>query len=217
MSSSFRLKDFGRRISLDAATTWLRRNGWTIVPDERGSLLCQGPLDDADNPITCRLPCDEGYADFELRLEDLIVTLSQLEERPAVEIITEMAALVTADQEKPISSPLSIDDLIGLIERSTGSKLSAKRRQQIVDDLGTILTNVEIAARQVSAIDELAMVGETALAIVYLAKRLSPSSDTKIQLWEICSCDYRETMTTQAEWHQKMLSRKRRPTQITQP
>ena len=65
MSGSFHLKDFARRISLDAATTWLIRNGWTITSDDHGGLLCQGPPDDAGNPITRRLPRDAGYADYD--------------------------------------------------------------------------------------------------------------------------------------------------------
>ena len=188
MSGSFHLKDFARRISLDAATTWLIRNGWTITSDDHGGLLCQGPPDDAGNPITRRLPRDAGYADYELRLEDLIATLSKIEERPAIEILTEMAALDTTEEEKPISSPPSIDDLIGIIESSTGGKLSAMQRQQIVDDLIPILANVEVAAGQAPEIDELAMVGAVAQAIAYMAKRLPVSADTKLKLWEICSC-----------------------------
>jgi hypothetical protein len=187
MSGSFHLKDFSQRISLDAATTWLSRNGWAVTSDDCGGLLCQGPPDDAGNPITCRLPCEEGYADYELRLEDLIATLSKVEERPAIEIVTEMAAL-DATEEKPISVPPTLEELVGVIERSTGGELSTAQRQQIVDDLIPILANLEIAARQAPDVDELAMVGAVAQTIVYLAKRLPMSTDAKLKLWEICSC-----------------------------
>jgi hypothetical protein len=90
MSNRFGLNDFGRRIPLQSVTAWLTRNGWSVVSDNRGGLLCKGPPDDKGNPITCTLPEYESYRDYELRLEDLIATVTVIQERPAIEIVNEM-------------------------------------------------------------------------------------------------------------------------------
>ena len=139
MSNRFSLKDFGRRVPLQSVTEWLTRNGWSVIPDNRGGLLCKGPSDDDGKPITCTLPEDESFRDYELRLEDLIATVAIIEERPAVEIVNEMTVSTTPAGQQSTSAPTTIDDLISIVEQSVGIGLSEERRQRLVNELTPIL------------------------------------------------------------------------------
>lgn len=101
MSLRFRVKEIGRPIWLREALPYLDARGWKRR-DERGLIVCEGPADDAGDPIVAFVPNDETCPDYPLRIEDLISILSTLEERPAAEIANEMAeAHASALDESP--------------------------------------------------------------------------------------------------------------------
>jgi len=185
MSGRFSLKDFGSRIPIDSVIEWLRRAEWSVKPDGKDGLLCAGPLDDHKKPITRTLPKNENYADYELRLEDLIATLATVLERPAIEIVHEMASPM-----KPVgevsSGPFAVEALITVVEGATGSGLSGEQRQEIVRELTPALRNAELAADVAGPFG-----GNTIRAVALLAARLAelvPSGEAaKLALWRICS------------------------------
>ena len=101
MSRHFRVKEFGRPISLRQALSYLGSRGWR-TRNELGLIVCEGPADDAGKPITAFVPNDETCPDYPLRLEDLIFVLSTLEERSAAEIASEMAELRVFEPVNPL-------------------------------------------------------------------------------------------------------------------
>jgi hypothetical protein len=186
MSTRFSLKDFGPIIRLNSVTEWLRRTGWSVKADGKGGLLCEGPLDDDGNPITRILPQYESYGDYELRLEDLIATLAIIEERPASEIIREMACTTVPVEEEPTYAPPTVEELIAIVEGSIGSGLPEEQLRAIVPELTPILGSAELAASQTIVSDAFAT-QEAALVAVRLAKHLPRVEGAKLVLWRMCS------------------------------
>jgi hypothetical protein len=71
--------------------SYLLQRGWTPQPYPRPELLVfAGPLDDDGEPMIQVLPSDEKMADYPMRLEELIGVLGELEERYAVDVLSDI-------------------------------------------------------------------------------------------------------------------------------
>ena len=70
---------------------YLLNRAWRLQPYPRPELLVfEGPTDDDGQPIIQVLPSSEQMRDFPLRVEELIATLSILEDRPAPDILSDI-------------------------------------------------------------------------------------------------------------------------------
>lgn len=71
--------------------SYLLGRGWHPQPYPRSELLVfEGPTDDDGQPIVLVLPSSEQMRDFSLRVEELIVALSILEDRPPRDILSDI-------------------------------------------------------------------------------------------------------------------------------
>ena len=81
------------RVSVDQVRTYLSCHGWHLQPFPGPELLVfSGPTDDAGEPIIQVLPSSERLRDYRMRVEGLIGALSVIENRPAVDILTDILA-----------------------------------------------------------------------------------------------------------------------------
>lgn len=185
MSTRFRSREFGR-LPVSSVAEWLRRAGWSVKADGKGGLLCEGPLDDDGNPVTRTLPHDESYGDYDLRLEDLVATLAVLEERPALQIILEMAAVRAGGQVVPPRIPLGASDLMEILRQSHGGVLSDEQWRGLDRALPPPLENAVLVASQART-----FAGNTIEAVAVVAVRLAhllPVIElTKLAPWRVCS------------------------------
>ncbi len=69
---------------------YMLRHGWKLQPYPRPNLLVFGGMNDDGKPIVQILPSSEKLLDYQVRLEELIRSLSVLEQRPTVEILDEL-------------------------------------------------------------------------------------------------------------------------------
>ncbi len=66
---------------------YLLARGWRVRPFPKQELIYfEGPLDDEGRPIIQLVPSSEQLSDYPYRVQELISTLSAIEERPEVEI-----------------------------------------------------------------------------------------------------------------------------------
>jgi hypothetical protein len=71
--------------------SYLLSRGWRPQPYPKPELLVfEGPADDDGRPIVQVLPSSEQMRDFPLRVEELIASLSILEDRPAPAILSDI-------------------------------------------------------------------------------------------------------------------------------
>ncbi len=81
------------RVTVDEVRTYLQNRGWRSQPFPGPELLVfEGPRDDDGAPIIQVLPSSERLKDYRMRVENLIGALSVIEERPAVDVLTDMLA-----------------------------------------------------------------------------------------------------------------------------
>jgi hypothetical protein len=170
VSRRFRVKEFGRPISLRQALSYLDSRGWTTRND-RGLIACEGSADDAGKPIIAFIPNDETCPDYPLRLEDLIFVLSTLEERPAAEIANEMAEASEPTAEKRRSQT---DDLIHILKQHVRGGQSAGLAQQLAKQLRVLAENVEL-----TLIAGNASFQGAALFLAGCARILSPANEPR--------------------------------------
>lgn len=86
------------RVRVDDVRAYLEAHGWVQKPYPRPELLVfEGPLDDGGEPIVQVLPSSERLADYRLRVEELIASLSVLEDRPAVEVLGDLLSAILAN------------------------------------------------------------------------------------------------------------------------
>ena len=81
-------------VTVAGAKAYLLDHGWCPRPFPRPEVLVfEGPLADDGTPIVLILPGSDIFVDYRMRMEELIGALGAIENRPAVEILTEMLAL----------------------------------------------------------------------------------------------------------------------------
>ena len=169
MTGRFTLKDLGQTIPLRAVREYLAQQAWRVLEDG-ARLACQGPPDDEGRPIVHYLPPDESYADYPLRLEDLISTLSVLTERPAVEIAAEMARF---------------DDLAAELSRGGVEVTPGLDRQHVLDEL-RVLEDGALAAFHDSTADDIIPWAQIALLAVRFVRLVKVNHASRVLLWRRC-------------------------------
>lgn len=103
-------------------------------------IRCEGPEDDAGEPVVAFIPSDETLRDFQLRLEDLIVLLSELEERPAVVVANDIAS-VHPHEESIRPTPIGFVDVLKKhIRRGQTERIA----EQYLRTLVVLAENVEL-------------------------------------------------------------------------
>jgi hypothetical protein len=142
VTQRFRLQDFGPPAPLPAVLAYLSRQGWRTC-QEGPVIRCEGPPDDEGRPVVLFLPAAEAYVDYPLRLEDLIGVLAVIEERPAVEIIREMAEPLPAIAGAGGSLAEAILDEF---QRSAPGVFSHAEVQRLAEQMTPALMNVEMDA-----------------------------------------------------------------------
>ena len=168
----FRLKDFGRSISLAEVVAYLTSQGWKTHPN-RMLIVCEGPLDDAGLPIIAFVPADESSPDYSLRIEDLIFTLSTLEERPAIEIAKGMTeAIEHGDEEfQPLSDRVTL-----ILERHVRRDRSEGEARLLAERIIPLLQYVELGEQSLQ---------EAALFLAGCARILENEPESKLLLWRL--------------------------------
>ncbi len=104
-------------------------------------IRCEGPEDDAGEPIVAFIPSDDTLRDFPLRLEDLIILLSELEERPAVVVANDMATVHPRDETIP---PTRIG-FVDILKLHVHSGQTGRIGEQCSRTLVALAENVELA------------------------------------------------------------------------
>lgn len=140
MKARFRLSEFGKAISLSQTISYLDSNGWKIHVNEK-PIRCEGPEDDAGKPIVAFIPSDDTLRDFPLRLEDLIMLLSELEERPAVVVANEIASIHRRDK----TIPPTLTGFIDILKIHVRTGQTGRTGEQYSGALVALAENVELA------------------------------------------------------------------------
>ena len=81
-----------QEISPAKLTEYLEYKGWTKEREAEG-IASIWSLIKTNKRITLLLPLNKEFADFEIKVEELLLTLSKVEERPEVEILKALANL----------------------------------------------------------------------------------------------------------------------------
>lgn len=138
-------------------------------------IRCEGPEDDAGEPIVAFIPSDDTLRDFPLRLEDLIILLSELEERPAAMVANDMASVHPRD--KTITPTLL--GFVDILKIHVRSRQTERIREQYSRTLVSLAENVELA---------LGGGGKTmavALLLVTCAKMHTEFEEPRLLLWRL--------------------------------
>jgi len=181
MMGRFTLRDLGQRVSLRAVREYLAHHAWHIR-EESQRLVCEGPPDDSGRPIVQFLPAEESYADYPLRLEDLISALSVLEDRPAVEIAAEMACY---HEPPPPSADSLAEELIAELSRNGLQWARGKNLQQVIDEIRPLVVSAELTIRQ-HPLYALATRQEAALLAARFVRLVTVNRASQMLLWWLC-------------------------------
>jgi len=85
-------------VTVGNVQAYLENRAWRLQSFPGPELLVfEGPKDDDGEPIIQVLPSSERLRDYRMRLENLIGALSVIEDRPAVDILTDMLASTQAN------------------------------------------------------------------------------------------------------------------------
>ena len=194
MNGRFSLRDFGQTIHLEDVVRYLTEREWKMKRDEeRGRIWFEGPEDDAGAPILQYLPASEEYADYLLRVEDLIAALTVIEERPAIEILTEMVSGAQRDgQSGQPANAIGVrftESVPEIIEKScvAARVISVDDARELVEELQPLLANAELAIEQqrVESPYVFEVKQQAALVVARIAKRLRPCGESKLLLWRV--------------------------------
>lgn len=140
MKEGFRLSEFGKTISLSQTISYLGSTGWKVHTNEI-PIRCEGPEDDAGEPIIAFIPSDETLRDYPLRLEDLILLLSDLEERPAILVAYDMASVRPRDK----TTPPTLSCFVDILKLHVRSGQTERIGEQYSRTLVSLAENVELA------------------------------------------------------------------------
>jgi len=176
----FSLKDLGQYISLQAALEYLARRNWTVRRDGP-RIICEGPLDDNQQPIVKFLPAEESFADYPLRLEELIATLSLLEERPALKIACDMAEDVEIGHTATDSL---MDAILEELKRNQEYLLPGQDIQRVIDELRPLIAGAEHETQQ-QPISAWSARQQAALLASRFAKLIVNSPNSQWIIWRL--------------------------------
>ena len=177
MTGRFSLRDLGQPPLHEAVMEYLRAHGWR-TQQEGQHVRCEGPPDDEGQPIVQFLPKSERYADYPLRLEDLISVLSVIEERPAMEIVREMVVSTPATAATGGSLTEAILDEL---QRSARGVLSDDERQRLTEELSTVLVKAELETEGIMNVSSRA-----AWLVSRLARGLPDNARSQVLFGRLC-------------------------------
>lgn len=102
------------RVSVDNVRAYLEDRGWRLQAFPGPELLVfEGPNDDDGKPILQVVPSSERFKDYRMRVENLIGALSVIEDRPAVDILTDMVASSSANGVVKQSAQNGVNAVMG--------------------------------------------------------------------------------------------------------
>src|SRR4051812_46828694 len=82
-----------KTVKLADIRAYLARTGWRMQPYPRPeTLVFAGPPANDGEPILVVLPSSDQATDYPLRLLEVVTTLADLEDRPAVEVLSDVLA-----------------------------------------------------------------------------------------------------------------------------
>lgn len=191
MSGRFSLDDFGQTIGLEDAVFYLESRGWESRREEhRGQIWFESPPSGREDSIHLYLPISERYADYPARLEELVKAVSIFEERPAIEIVTEMAG-ATGHDDTPHPTGLAgtLEEIIADELRQMTGTISAEKASELMQRLPPLERSTELIMDGLSELPAIPkpVVQGTALLAASLAKILPASGEWKLFLWRVCT------------------------------
>lgn len=191
MSGRFNLEDFGRTIGLEGAASYLQSRGWKARREEdRGQIWFESPPSGREDSIHLYLPISEEYADYPARLEELVKAVSIFEERPAIEIVTEMAA-ATGYEKRPHGPglPATVQELVEDELRRMSGPFPTERATELMQRLPPLVQTIELVMDVSSPhlLNPKAAGQGAALLAASLAKVLPASGECKLFLWRVCA------------------------------
>lgn len=193
MDGTSRLTDIPTTITLDSVLAYLASHQWKTQRDG-DRWLCFGPVDDAGKPILKLVPCDETYVDFPLRLDELIETLSALEQRPPNSIARDMAAATRAPDQLPqthasLERATSVtEEFIDKIRRRFGGRLLADDVERLATALYPLVTSGELTLSEAPPSSALLGTHQQAAIVASLtAKQLPRRAESQLLTWELCA------------------------------
>ncbi len=84
-------------VSLADLRAYFARRGWKTVPSPNSGLLrFDAPAHDGVAPFFQMVPASEDFADFRQRVTELITTLSEIEDRHPVAVLTDILGTAEA-------------------------------------------------------------------------------------------------------------------------
>lgn len=110
----------GKMVRVADLRAYLLAKGWKIKPFQRPQVIrFEGPLDDEGQPLVLLLPFSEQLRDYSLRIEEILRTLSVLENRSTAEtvrnIVTPTSDILHLRLESPDTRTGTIE--LGFVER----------------------------------------------------------------------------------------------------
>jgi hypothetical protein len=81
------------RVRVAGLQSYLLNRGWKHTPFPRSEFLrFEEPVEVGTEPVVQFVPATEKLTDFPLRVEDVVTTLSRLEDRPVGDILDDILA-----------------------------------------------------------------------------------------------------------------------------
>lgn len=187
MNSRFSFEAIGQSPpSREKIAAWMEQHGWQATNDNN-SILFTGPEADDGERITRWVPCATA-SDYLIRVEDLLNTLSSMEERPAIAILQEMQSGLTeaipplSDVLRKAGVPLH-EQLVSAISTSLEVRPETQREtEDLFAELGRIVSGAEPIDSEGSGRISEAAFKETAL----VCSRIARSSATRRSLAAVC-------------------------------
>lgn len=106
MKRDHRLDPRFDRVRVAALQSYLLGRGWKRTPFPRSEVIrFEEPIKDGGEPVVQFVPATEKLTDFPLRVEDIITTLSKLEDRPAGDILDDILASSGEGVSLPFDTP----------------------------------------------------------------------------------------------------------------
>ncbi|NQT17887.1 MAG: hypothetical protein HQ582_34360 [Planctomycetes bacterium] len=186
MTGRFSLRDFAPTIHLQDVVSYLTKRGWKMERDEeRDQIWFQGPEDDAGNPILQYLPASEEYADYPLRVEDLVAALVVIEERRAIDIVSDVVGAAETAVPSRVEMGEAFEATVRTFENG-GAMLSSDEVKGVGEMLRALWRNAELEAHQRGALGESAdeLSRQALLLVARMAKCLPDCGEAKLALWE---------------------------------
>ena len=100
-------------IRVNDVRDYLIDRGWVVKPFNQSEVIVfEGPLDDEGNPIVQLVPASRDMRGFFLRMQELLQSLSIIEERPAEQILHDIVTQCTGEPASRASVWYAFDSTV---------------------------------------------------------------------------------------------------------